>query len=111
MTAFTLTSGGVTLAVSPCGRITRGRKIWSNAPDFRSPILESSVPQNNNDLAAEKGPACDARHRFALSAVYDIPAWDRSRPGACCQPRLASVHRLPGADRFPFYDFSVRRYC
>ena len=41
-------------------------------------MFESSVPQNNNDLAAEKGPACDARHRFALSAVYDIPAWDRS---------------------------------
>jgi hypothetical protein len=41
-------------------------------------MFESSVPQNNNDLAAEKGPACDVRHRFALSAVYDIPAWDRS---------------------------------
>ena len=78
MTAFTLTSGGVTLAVSPCWRITRGRKIWSNAPDFRSPMFEPSVPQNNNDLAAERGAACDLRHRFALSAVYDIPAWDRS---------------------------------
>jgi hypothetical protein len=41
-------------------------------------MFKSSVPQNNNDLAAEKGPACDVRHRFALSAVYDIPAWDRS---------------------------------
>jgi hypothetical protein len=37
-------------------------------------MFESSIPQNNGDLAAEKGPACDVRHRFALSAVYSIPA-------------------------------------
>jgi hypothetical protein len=49
-------------------------KNLSNAPDFRSPMFESSIPQNNGDLAAEKGPACDVRHRFALSAVYSIPA-------------------------------------
>jgi len=48
-------------------------KDLSDAPDFRSPMFEASIPQNNNDLAAEKGPACDVRHRFALSAVYDIP--------------------------------------
>ena len=40
-------------------------KILSNAPDFRSPMFESSIPQNNNDLEAERGPACDIRHRFA----------------------------------------------
>jgi hypothetical protein len=34
---------------------------------------ESAIPQNNSNLAAEKGPGCDIRHRFALSAVYDIP--------------------------------------
>jgi hypothetical protein len=48
-------------------------KNLSDAPDFRSPMFESSIPQNNNDLDAEKGPACDVRHRFALSAVYNIP--------------------------------------
>ena len=53
-------------------------KNLSDAPDFRSPMFEASIPQNNNDLAAEKGPACDVRHRFALSAVYDIPRWGRS---------------------------------
>jgi hypothetical protein len=47
-------------------------KNLSNAPDFRSPMFESSIPQNNNDLNAEKGPACDVRHRFVVSAVYDI---------------------------------------
>src|ERR1043165_3159023 len=57
-------------------------KDLSDAPDFRSPMFESSIPQNNNDLAAEKGPACDIRHRFALSAVYDVPTlsrWSASR--------------------------------
>ena len=48
-------------------------KSLSNAPDFRSPMFESTIPQDNNNLEAEKGPACDVRHRFALSAVYDIP--------------------------------------
>jgi hypothetical protein len=53
-------------------------KDLSDAPDFRSPMFESSIPQNNSDLEAERGPACDIRHRFAVSAVYDIPAWDHS---------------------------------
>ncbi|HEX7960030.1 MAG TPA: carboxypeptidase regulatory-like domain-containing protein [Terriglobales bacterium] len=48
-------------------------KSLSNAPDFRSPMFESAIPQNNSDLAAERGPACDVRHRLAMSAVYDIP--------------------------------------
>jgi hypothetical protein len=52
-------------------------KNLSNAPDFRSPMDESAIPQNNNNLDAEKGPACDVRHRFALSSVYDIPAYRR----------------------------------
>jgi hypothetical protein len=50
-------------------------KNLSDAPEFRSPMFESSVPQNNNNLDAEKGPACDIRHRFVLSAVYDIPSF------------------------------------
>ena len=49
-------------------------KTLTNAPDFRSPMDESSIPQNDNNLAAEKGPGCDVRHRFALSSVFDIPA-------------------------------------
>ncbi len=54
-------------------------KSLSNAPDFRSPMFEAAIPQNNNDLAAEKGPACDVRNRFALSAVYDVPTWASNR--------------------------------
>ena len=53
-------------------------KSLSNAPDFRSPMFEAAIPQNNDDLAAEKGPACDVRNRVAVSAVYDVPAWGRS---------------------------------
>ncbi|HEV2447813.1 MAG TPA: hypothetical protein VGS58_17910, partial [Candidatus Sulfopaludibacter sp.] len=49
-------------------------KSLTDAPDFRSPMFESSVAQNNSDLEAEKGPACDIRHRVAFSAVYSIPA-------------------------------------
>jgi hypothetical protein len=53
-------------------------KNLTNAPDFRSPMDESAIPQNNSDLAAEKGPGCDVRHRLALSAVYNIPAFERT---------------------------------
>ena len=49
-------------------------KNLTNAPDFRSPMDEASIPQNNLDLNLEKGPGCDVRHRFALSSVFDIPA-------------------------------------
>jgi len=52
-------------------------KNLTNAPDFRSPMDESSIPQDNRNLNAEKGPGCDVRHRFALSSVYDIPAFRR----------------------------------
>jgi hypothetical protein len=52
-------------------------KNLSDAPDFRSPMFESSIPQDNNNLAAEKGPSCDIRHRLAVSAVYDVPALKR----------------------------------
>jgi hypothetical protein len=53
-------------------------KNLSDAPDFRSPMFESAAPQNNSDLAAEKGPACDIRHRFSMSTVYNLPAVGKS---------------------------------
>ena len=52
-------------------------KNLSNAPDFRSPMFEAAIPQNNNNLDAEKGPACDIRHRLALSAVYSAPSYNK----------------------------------
>ncbi len=49
-------------------------KNLSDAPDFRSPMFESAIPQDNSNLRVEKGLACDIRHRFSMSAVYDLPA-------------------------------------
>jgi hypothetical protein len=54
-------------------------KSLENAPDFRSPMFEAATPQNNDDLDAEKGPGCDIRHRFALSAVYSSHAVGSNR--------------------------------
>ncbi|MBS1854336.1 MAG: carboxypeptidase regulatory-like domain-containing protein [Acidobacteria bacterium] len=53
-------------------------KNLSDAPDFRSPMFEAAIPQDNTNLAAEKGPACDIRHRLAVSAVYEVPALNNS---------------------------------
>jgi len=50
-------------------------KNLSDAPDFRSPMFESAIPQDNSNLVAEKGLSCDIRHRFAMSAVYDLPSF------------------------------------
>jgi hypothetical protein len=53
-------------------------KNLTDAPDFRSPMDESAIPQNNSELALERGPGCDVRHRLALSAVYNLPAFQRA---------------------------------
>jgi len=49
-------------------------KNLSDAPDFRSPMSEAAIPQNDLDLNADKGPACDIRHRVSIAAVYDVRA-------------------------------------
>ena len=75
-------------------------KNLSDAPDFRSPMFESAMPQNNSNLSLEKGLACDVRHRFAFSAVYESPSVE---PGFLTpSPELAAVGDLPGASGFPF---------
>ncbi len=53
-------------------------KNLSDAPDFRSPMFESAAPQNNSDLRAEKALACDVRHRFSMSTVYNLPSVSKS---------------------------------
>jgi hypothetical protein len=53
-------------------------KNLSDAPDFRSPMFESAAPQNNSNLSAEKGLACDVRHRFSASTVYNLPTLSKS---------------------------------
>src|SRR5258708_2772666 len=77
-------------------------KDLSDAPDFRSPMFESTVAQDNSNLRAEKGPACDVRHRLAMSAVYDVRAfgaWHWARvPSA--NWRLSSIYQVQSG--FPF---------
>jgi hypothetical protein len=49
-------------------------RSYSDSPAFRSPAMESEVPQNSYDLAAEWGrDGCDIRHRFVTSLLYKIP--------------------------------------
>jgi hypothetical protein len=50
-------------------------KNLADAPDFRSPMDEAAIPQDNSHLFAEKGLACDLRHRLTASIVYDLPGW------------------------------------
>ncbi len=77
-------------------------KNLSNAPDFRSPMFESAVPQNSRDLDAEKGPACDVRHRFVVSAVYDIPALGASHAAQALTRnwRISTLYQVQSG--FPF---------
>jgi hypothetical protein len=65
-------------------------------------MFESTVPQDNRNLRAEKGPACDIRHRFALSAVYDLPWASRWRWSRAVTRgwRLSTVYQAQSG--FPF---------
>ena len=84
-------------------------KNLTNAPDFRSPMDESAIPQNNSDLNAEKGPGCDVRHRLALSAVYAIPAYRRAEwIRLLTNTELEFLHRLSDPDRNAFHYFRLR---
>ncbi len=54
-------------------------KSLTDAPDFRSAMMQASTPQNNSDLAAEKGlNGMDIPNRFVASVVYNVPGWDSS---------------------------------
>jgi len=58
-------------------------KSYSDSPAFRSPAMESEVPQNSYDLAAEWSPdGCDIRHRFVTSVLYKIPYTWKSDSGS-----------------------------
>lgn len=77
-------------------------KNLSDAPDFRSPMFEAAIPQNNQDLRSEKGPSCDIRHRFVLSAVYDVHSltrWNWSR-AASRNWQLSTIYQAQSG--FPF---------
>jgi len=49
-------------------------KSLTDAPDFRSAMMQPAIPQNNSDLKAEKGlNGMNVPHRFVASVVYAIP--------------------------------------
>ena len=57
-------------------------RSYSDSPAFRSPAMESEVPQNSYDLAAEWGrDGCDIRHRFVTSVLYKFPFTSRGGSG------------------------------
>jgi hypothetical protein len=77
-------------------------KNLSTAPDFRSPMFESAIAQNQDNLDADKGPACDVRHRFVVTAVYDIPGvrHDRFLTLLTRDWRLSTLYQIQSG--FPF---------
>ena len=49
-------------------------KSLTDAADFRSAMMQPAIPQNNADLAAEKGlNGMDVPQRFVASVVYNVP--------------------------------------
>ncbi len=87
-------------------------KSLEDAPDFRSPMFEAATPQDNDNLKAEKGPGCDIRHRFSLSAVYNTPTWacsnlDTSGDSTTGGPPRST--RCKPDSRSPFRSSEIRR--
>jgi len=70
-------------------------KNLSDAPDFRSPMFEAAIPQDNTKLSAEKGPSCDVRHRLAVSAVYDFGGIGRGKMRATTKDwRVSTLYQI-----------------
>lgn len=71
--------------LSLMGNYTYSKNL-SDAPDFRSPMFESAIPQDNYNLRREWGLSCDLRQRLAASMLYRIPLttkttfWRHSAP-------------------------------
>jgi len=77
-------------------------KNLSDAPDFRSAMFEAAIPQDNSNLRAEKGLACDLRQRFSASLVYALPGLVASNPVAALTRhwQVASIYQVQTG--FPF---------
>ena len=85
-------------------------KSLENAPDFRSPMFEAATPQNNDDLNAEKGPGCDIRHRFALSAVYSSHAVGSNHLLRALSRDWRGSWSIQVADRLPLHRLGLWRH-
>jgi len=67
------------LWMSATQRLTRGVEFnayytWSKSLDYNSLSLQGVVVQNSYDLQGDRGLSdFDARHRFVISAIYELP--------------------------------------
>lgn len=67
------------LWVNARNRLTRGLQFdvsytWSKSLDYNSLTLQGIVVQNSYDLKSNRGLSdFDARHRFVVSTIYDLP--------------------------------------
>lgn len=66
-------------------------KNLSDAPDFRGPMFESAIPQDNYNLRNEWGLSCDVRHRLVASLLYRLPITANTTFGGRAVPALTSV--------------------
>jgi hypothetical protein len=73
------TSSYNALWVTANHRLARGMQFnasytWSKSLDYNSLSLQGVVVQNSYDLRGDRGLSdFDARHRFVVSAIYDLP--------------------------------------
>jgi len=65
-------------------------------------MFESAIPQDNNELRAEKGASCDIRHRLAASAVCDLRPWRANDWTSALTRiwRLSAIYQIQSG--FPF---------
>jgi len=86
-------------------------RSMSDSPSFRSAAMESEVPQDSFNLAAEWGPAgCDIRHRYVSSLIYQLPlsaappakggAWLRAAKWVLGDWQIAVIDQIQSG--FPF---------
>jgi hypothetical protein len=79
---------------------------YAHAIDTSSSNTPSNLPQNSLDYAAERGNSdFDIRHRFTLSAAYNLPS--RKAPAQMLEGwQAAAIATLEGSEPYTLYDFS-----
>ena len=66
---MSMCGGAIRAGLSLLANYTFAKNL-SDAPDFRSPMFEAAIPQNNNDLRCGKGPG--VRHPASVRAERRI---------------------------------------
>jgi len=83
----------------------RGRKISATHTDFRSPMFESAIPQNNNDLGSGEGTGLRRQTPFRVECGIQ-PSWlEAIGLARANHQKLASLHRVSNSDRLSLSRF------